>query len=65
MDQASYYWKHPPRWVAVGSAQPTEIPRSQFDRQPSASQMNVNVLGVDVPEHINTVFLLTCRKTTG
>jgi hypothetical protein len=45
MDQAGYYWGHPPRCVAGFTARPAVLPRVVFDGH---------------GEDLNTVFLLAC-----
>jgi len=64
MDQLSYFRSHPPRCIAGFTAQPTELPGAKLDGHASASQFKSDVppgVTIDAPEHINTVFALSCQ----
>lgn len=64
MDQASYFWEHPPRCIAGLVARPAALPGVEFDGHPSISQLNIEVpprATIEAPEHINPVFSLFCR----
>ncbi|HET6881455.1 MAG TPA: hypothetical protein VFI31_14935 [Pirellulales bacterium] len=63
MDQKEYYRNHPPRCIAGFGVQSAELPEVQFDGHPSFSDIKGKFPGlqIEAPEHINTIFLLSCR----
>lgn len=63
MDQREYYQTHLPRCTAGFSAQLAELPDVQFDGHSSLSDLQVMSPGtnIEAPQHINTVFRLSCK----
>jgi hypothetical protein len=62
INQLEYYRTHLPRCIAGFTAKPAELPDVQFDGHPSLSELQAKFPGVPIqaPEHINTLFLLSC-----
>lgn len=64
MDQAGYFQSHSPWCIAGFVARPFELSDVEFDGHFSKSQLDFAVppgVTIDAPEHINTVFALSCR----
>lgn len=64
MDQAEYFRNHPPRCIAGFKVQSTALSEARFDGHSSKSQLDFDVPGevtIDAPEHLNTVFSLSCN----
>jgi hypothetical protein len=59
-EQAAYYWSHPPRCLAGLTTTPATLVGLEFDGHASALTVQAAGVEIDAPNHLNTVFLLTC-----
>ena len=63
MDQAGYFRSHPPRCIKELVARPVELQGVQYDGHASRSEFDPEDAGMTIegPDHINTVFALSCQ----